>query len=125
MPPKTPKEAISERSSCSLTSFKVLLNKKPSAADSGSTVTFRTRTKKLGSKREIKGMRARREEEEEEEKRSERLQEGGEEMSGEGKEGETYANDKVWLAVGGISCSGGNMCVGTNCRQEFIRLVVR
>lgn len=60
MPPKTPKEAISERSSCSLTSFKVLLNKKPSAADSGSTVTFRTRTKKLGSKREIKGMRAQR-----------------------------------------------------------------
>lgn len=94
-------------------------------ADSGSTVTFRTRTKKLGSKREIKGMRARREEEEEKEKRSERLQEGGEEMSGEGKEGETYANDKVWLAVGGISSSGGNMCVGTNCRQEFIRLVVR
>lgn len=38
---------------------------------------------------------------------------------------EEYANDKVWLAVGGISSSGGNMCVGTNCRQEFIRLVVR
>lgn len=33
--------------------------------------------------------------------------------------------DKVWLAVGGISSSRGNMCVGTNCRQEFIRLVVR
>lgn len=38
---------------------------------------------------------------------------------------EEYANDKVWLAVGGMSSSRGNMCVGTNCRQEFIRLVVR
>lgn len=42
-----------------------------------------------------------------------------------GRDGEEYANNKVWVAVGGISSSGGNMCVGTNCRQEFIRLVVR
>lgn len=42
-----------------------------------------------------------------------------------GRDGEEYANDKVWVAVGGISSSRGNMCVGTNCRQEFIRLVVR
>lgn len=42
-----------------------------------------------------------------------------------GGDEEEYANDKVWLAVGGISISRGNMCVGTNCRQEFIRLVVR
>lgn len=39
------------------------------------------------------------------------------------RDGEEYA--KVWLAVGGISSSRGNICVGTNCRQEFIRLVVR
>lgn len=40
--------------------FQGALEQKTSVADSGSTVTFRTRTKKLGSKREIKGMRARR-----------------------------------------------------------------
>ncbi len=42
-----------------------------------------------------------------------------------GRDEEEYAHNKVWLAVGGISSSSGNMCVGTNCRQEFIRLVVR
>lgn len=41
-----------------------------------------------------------------------------------GRDEEEYANHKVWVAVGGISSSRGNMCVGTNCRQEFIRLVV-
>lgn len=43
----------------------------------------------------------------------------------EEKDGKEYANNKVWVALGGISSSRGNMCVGTNCRQEFIRLVVR
>lgn len=60
--------------------------------------------------------------------REERREMSDEEREGEKKRerwGEVYANDKVWLAVGGISSSGGNMCVGTNCRQEFIRLVVR
>lgn len=35
-----------------------------------------------------------------------------EEREGEkrGSDGEEYANDKVWLAVGGISSSRGNMC---------------
>ena len=125
---KTSKDAISERSSCSLTSFKVLLNRNLRGRLWFYWNFFfflhlhkfsRTRTKKLGSKQGNKRN------ERAERRRSERLQEGGEKMSDEGKEGEMYANDKVWLAVGGIGCSGGNMCVGTNCRQEFIRLVVR